>query len=336
MIKVSFVIGAYNAQDLILMPLRSIYESGLPEEEFEVIVVDDCSSDNTVKVCEEFSRTHGNYLLIRQEKNHKLGAARNRGLRAARGVYVQFVDADDEIGDEFLQALNEALLNEVDVQKNDALIQRLGDDWERVSTDGGIQLVMPASSFCEEVYSTAPHYGGAAFYLWRRQYLEKMSHPFIENRLMEDIDWVEYHLAHAEVIGCCNSVTYKYYINGNSITHKPSIRTLSDYVLQCYRRIKGQELYKDTLPVFSEKIYSYCIMRINSLLRYRHLTKFRKKDFPIMYASIGDDVRKDLLSYKFSPFATFCLRHKSMTIFILSVSCIMARVGRRIVQIHRT
>lgn len=333
--NVSFIIPAYNAAGTLPRCLQSIYHLPFLETEFEVVVVDDCSTDDTVKVCEEYSKAHANFLLIRQEKNHKAGAARNRGLSAARGEYIQFVDADDEIGDEFTEVLNGALREGVDVQKNNALIQCVGGDWEKASNDKDMLSVMQASSFCEEMYSMAPHFGGPPFYFWRREYLESMAHPFVEDRLMEDIDWIEYHLAHAEAIGCSGCVTYKYYVNANSTTHKQNIKMLSDYVLQCYRRLKGQESYKDTLPAFSERIRSYCTMRINSLLRFRHLTKFGMRDFLVMYETFGDGVRKELLSYKLSPFASFCLRYKFAAIFVLSVSCVMMRVVRRMARFHK-
>lgn len=88
MIKVSVVIPAYNAAATLEASLQALTAQTLPRSTFEVIVVDDGSTDETAKIASRFP-----IRLVRQE-NAGAPAARNAGLRAATGTWVAFTDAD--------------------------------------------------------------------------------------------------------------------------------------------------------------------------------------------------------------------------------------------------
>ena len=96
-LMLSFVIPCYNVEKYIQRCLDSVFSCGLPEEQFEVICVDDCSSDATCEKIDQFRQGRANLFLIRHDVNKKAGGARNTGLLAAHGLYVWYVDADDEI-----------------------------------------------------------------------------------------------------------------------------------------------------------------------------------------------------------------------------------------------
>ena len=95
----SIIIPAYNAEKYIrrcVMSTVSLY--GMM---FEVILVDDGSSDGTGKLCDEFTDKYENVKVI-HKVNGGVVSARNMGLHAAKGKYITFVDADDWIRAEFL------------------------------------------------------------------------------------------------------------------------------------------------------------------------------------------------------------------------------------------
>lgn len=93
---VTFIVPAYNAAPWIQTCLDSIYR--LPDSEgiVEVIVINDGSTDETPAILTRYAQQHGELRIITQE-NRGLSAARNAGLREARGIYVAFVDADDQL-----------------------------------------------------------------------------------------------------------------------------------------------------------------------------------------------------------------------------------------------
>lgn len=94
--KISFIIPLYQAERFIEQCLCSVMNNGLPEKDFEVLVIDDGSKDNGALIVEKFLETHPNVMLFRQV-NSGASAARNRGLENANGEWVWFVDADDWI-----------------------------------------------------------------------------------------------------------------------------------------------------------------------------------------------------------------------------------------------
>jgi len=89
---VSIIIPTYNRARLLGRAIQSILNQTYPN--FEIIVVDDCSSDNTENVVRSFCDERMRY--IRHEKNKGAVAARNTGIKAARGEYIAFQDSDDE------------------------------------------------------------------------------------------------------------------------------------------------------------------------------------------------------------------------------------------------
>ena len=94
--KLSIIIPAYNVEKYIGRCLDSIYNQGVEENIFEVIVVNDGSQDTTAKIVMSYVDSHFNCKLINQ-KNEGLSTARNNGFSYARGEYVWFVDSDDAI-----------------------------------------------------------------------------------------------------------------------------------------------------------------------------------------------------------------------------------------------
>jgi len=97
MVKLSFIIPCYNAEKYISRCLDSIYNQDIPESEFEVICVNDCSPDNMREIILEYQTQHNNLILIEHTENKRQGGARNTGLKNAKGEYIWFVDSDDSI-----------------------------------------------------------------------------------------------------------------------------------------------------------------------------------------------------------------------------------------------
>jgi len=93
--RISFILPCYNVEQYIEDCLNSICHQGLPEEDFEIICVNDCSTDRTREIIVSLQSSHSNLILLDQPVNMLPGAARNRGLKMARGEYVWFVDSDD-------------------------------------------------------------------------------------------------------------------------------------------------------------------------------------------------------------------------------------------------
>lgn len=117
--KVSLIIPVYNAEVTLPNTLRSI--TGQTFRDFEVIFIDDASTDGSPAVMEQFSANSDQPVrIIRQAENRGVAAARNCGLEAASGDWLAFVDADDTLEPTALETAVSAASIGVDI---------IGWDW---------------------------------------------------------------------------------------------------------------------------------------------------------------------------------------------------------------
>ncbi|MGY5008988.1 glycosyltransferase family 2 protein [Streptomyces sp. 900105755] len=115
-IKVSVIVPVYNTGKYVDECAPSLVGQSLPADEYEVIYVDDGSTDDTLSRLEKIAAEHSNVQVHTRPNSGWPGAPRNLGLRHAKGEYVQFVDHDDKLGPEALERLYEhAKRNDADV-----------------------------------------------------------------------------------------------------------------------------------------------------------------------------------------------------------------------------
>lgn len=94
MVKVSIIIPVYNVAPYVGECLRSVLEQDYPE--IEIIIVDDCGTDNSMEIVSEtVADSTYEVLILRHPQNRGLSAARNTGIMAAKGDYIFFMDSDD-------------------------------------------------------------------------------------------------------------------------------------------------------------------------------------------------------------------------------------------------
>lgn len=104
--QISLIVPAFNQERYIGRCLRSLLSQNFPREDFEVIVIDDGSTDRTEYALGLFA---DDVRLIRNETNLGLPASLNRGIRSAHGAYVVRVDSDDYVNANFLLFLHSFL-----------------------------------------------------------------------------------------------------------------------------------------------------------------------------------------------------------------------------------
>jgi poly(ribitol-phosphate) beta-N-acetylglucosaminyltransferase len=105
MLKVSVVIPVYNPGDYFTPCIQTLTSQTLSQDEFEIICIDDGSTDDTSARLDELAEMHPNIRVIHQANSGWPGQPRNVGLDAARGEYVFFCDHDDWLGTEALERL---------------------------------------------------------------------------------------------------------------------------------------------------------------------------------------------------------------------------------------
>lgn len=92
--ELSIIVPVYNVEEYLEECLNSIYKIGINKE---VILVNDGSSDNSLKILEKYKKKYFEETIIINQKNKGLSGARNEGLKVAKGTYISFIDSDDMI-----------------------------------------------------------------------------------------------------------------------------------------------------------------------------------------------------------------------------------------------
>ncbi|GAH83893.1 unnamed protein product, partial [marine sediment metagenome] len=93
-ITVSVIIPTYNRADMVGRAIQSVINQTY--QDFEIIIIDDASTDNTREVAREFQEREKRIKYFKHEINKGGGAARNTGIKNSKGEYIAFLDSDDE------------------------------------------------------------------------------------------------------------------------------------------------------------------------------------------------------------------------------------------------
>jgi glycosyltransferase involved in cell wall biosynthesis len=166
-IKISVIVPAYNVENYIQRTLDSIINQTF--KYFELIVVNDGSTDDTLKIIrEKLLKSNINYQII-DKNNEGVSIARNTGMKAAQGDYIFFLDGDDFIAEDCLDNMYQALLKN-DCQSAYASYLKISENGPELDIIPRIKLPETSSSeflikleammtitfsFCQLLYSTS-------------------------------------------------------------------------------------------------------------------------------------------------------------------------------------
>jgi glycosyltransferase involved in cell wall biosynthesis len=231
MIKLSIIIPVYNVEKYIKKCLDSIFMQDAISSEYEVIVVDDGTPDNSMEVVENFAKYYPNLIIIHQE-NQGLSSARNSGLKVAQGEYVWFVDSDDWIEKNCLNELFEffaAYQAEVFVTPLKSINESNGDVYANMFSDHDKQIKFASGiDFLKNGIKVVP----VQIYIFKRYFLEKHDLKFMHGVFHEDNEFVPRMLYFATTVCLINSLFYNYLVReSGSITSEFSIKKSEDLIL---------------------------------------------------------------------------------------------------------
>lgn len=133
--EISVIIPCFNGEDYVHICLESLARQTLSQSRFEVVCVDDCSSDRTGDVIASFAGRIQNLRLITHETNRKQGGARNTGIDAAKGRFVIFLDSDDFLRLDALEVLINATTPTTEIAMGQLLKVRYDQPYRPQPTD---------------------------------------------------------------------------------------------------------------------------------------------------------------------------------------------------------
>ena len=188
-IAVSVIVPIYNVEKYLDACLASLERQTL--KEIEVILVDDGSIDNSGKIAREYVNRNNNFLIV-QRKNGGLSAARNTGLRIAKGKYVYFLDSDDYILETTLEeAYCEAEREQLDVLKFGAYTFTDGNDEKMAWGDyykykGDYPQVVTGVELLKHMHECGDILPSCCMILIKRTLVKKNNLLFLEGIIHED------------------------------------------------------------------------------------------------------------------------------------------------------
>lgn len=109
MLEISIIITNYNLEKYIGTCIRSCLNQNISRELYEIIIVDDASTDNSIELIKEYQRSNPTIKIVVLEKNMGVAYASNAGIKMAEAPFIIRVDADDYINEKTLLFFSEIL-----------------------------------------------------------------------------------------------------------------------------------------------------------------------------------------------------------------------------------
>ena len=253
--EISVIIPCFNAEIYIPRCIEKLEQQTF--KSFEVVIVDDCSSDNSVELLRKIEKkTSLECLIIELNKNSGPGNARNIGIENARGNYVSFCDIDDYYEPDFLKIMYEEIKNQnAEIMMcNSKLLFKDGSERKNSYTEifdkykeKEDYLALSRSSLC--------------YLLVKKDLFNNISIPELRNG--EDIAVIPLLMLKASKIGHINYSLYTYYVRENSASSKPTKKSFQDLVT-CFSIIESMwtDSYSDALEFIGIKTLLYSAVLI--------------------------------------------------------------------------
>jgi len=190
----SIVLPVYNVSEYVEKCIRSVYAQSLDINTYEVIVVNDGATDNSLEICEKLQIEFPMLKIISQE-NRGLSGARNTGLLNCVGEYVWFVDSDDWIERDCLTNI----LNSLKIVKAEVFWMGHNVVLNEEIIKSNIPVVLRAPITGEEFFIS--HLNNLFFiwkFIYQRKFLIKNNLNFFEGILYEDLEFTPRALLRAQ------------------------------------------------------------------------------------------------------------------------------------------
>ena len=262
--KLSVIIPLYNSSRWMRRCLDSLLEQDIPKTDYELICINDGSEDDSEAIAREYAKEH-NCVKVLSQANGGVSAARNAGIRAAKGEYLCFVDPDDYVKPNSLKIV----LQRMDNGKLDML--RFG--YEMV--DENYQPCMPYKHYDKpdltQGLTSGRDYlcsrlGYSCFiwtYIYRTAIIKDNDLYCSEGVYFDDTDWLPKVLMVAKRFDCIDMVRHYYLIRANSLVNQTNDERKKRQRLNGSLQIM-KILYEDRFKCADEGVRQWYMQMINT------------------------------------------------------------------------
>ncbi len=238
-LKLSIITPVYNVEKYLAKCLDSLMDQGLLQDEYEIIVVNDGSTDSSLEIANGYASLYSNIKVVSQE-NGGISVARNTGVDIARGEYVYFIDSDDYlIRGALCQIL--AIADEHDADVVTFKSHHVYEDVEKNQEIGKCKVpnlnIQVLTGLEADEQKLLPEALTAWFFIVKREFLHKHNLRFYpEMRYSEDLPVTLPMFLNAKKVVITNIDAYCYLQRPGSTRHGKSREKeleMTDYDLKC-------------------------------------------------------------------------------------------------------
>lgn len=286
--KLSIIVPVYNTEKYIENCLNSILNQGLKSDEYEVLIINDGTPDNSQQIIDKFTNEFSNFKSLIKE-NGGLSSARNYGLNIANGEYIYFIDSDDFLEENTLsKMLKEAIVEDLDC---------LSFDYYKVIN--GQNIPVKSYSITENVVSPEDFFENTIVsnvwkYLFKKEVLDINNLKFTEGIYHEDEDFTTIYLSFCKRIKHYNIYGYHY------VQRDESIMTTTDEKKKKKKLLDFIKISKNIENRASEcngKLYQGLIQKKEQIL----VSIFLRLKWDKMSKEVIQEIRERMISEKLYP-----------------------------------
>lgn len=316
---ISIIIPVYNSINYMERCLKCLDEQ--TSNQFEVIFIDDCSTDNSYEeLCEKLKEVKYSYQLLKNEKNMGPGLTRNRGIDNANGEYLLFVDSDDFISNDCIEKLVFLIEND----EFDCVIF----DYHKLFENGKLKKFNTMHSNIDKIDNKillALSSGSTCCKLYKKKTIKDNNVYFPDLIRSEDLVFNKIAISKCKNVFYLKEPLYYYYQRSNSIMHDVSTLNPQNNI-NAFNYIKEKMPYSQELEMIFIREYLYLVVQIYILNGYGNK---QIRDFINECNSMYPDWKKN----KYICFQNFTLRLcltfiKLKWIFILKMVFFLKKVRR--------
>lgn len=307
--EISVIVPTYNAERYIYKALMSVKTQTFSGE-IELILIDDCSTDNTPKILEKFKKENPDLFvkILYQEKNMRQGTARNKGVRIAQGKYIMFLDADDFLDPNTLSLMHlKAQQHSCDFVVCDWTYFYEERGLVYVNNDEFLHQNLLIGSEVEALYKAETYF--SVNKLYRKDFLLKHNIQFGEGYIYEDFEFYIQVAQHADIVGIIQNPLYRVRVNEQSTT-----KTNKESAIHVESLLKAVE---NTLKKFNPRseysyyhVYKYLIRKSLSYLDERAPKTYQRKSLKKVVSMLNDKKNDYPVPKRVIPLYHFLFRRK--------------------------
>ena len=278
MLKLSFIVPLYNSAKWLEKCLYSILNQDIPEDQMEVVCVNDGSPDNSADMAREIGKKHPSIIVIDQPNQGPSGA-RNTGIKAATGKYLAFVDPDDFVESDVYGKLVQQMENEqLDMLRfNYQIVDENYNPIEKRPFEKAFDYTPKLMSGAEFLATRLDIACNIWRYLYRREIITTNNIWCFTGDYYDDTPWLPLVLLKAERMNICDVVVYNYLVRADSLvkTNNPKMmKRKSDGVILLLKylekeladirngRLEVSEEWKDGVIAWYKMIEAHAVVSL--------------------------------------------------------------------------